>query len=437
MSSHKEKPDRSRDKTLSFETRAIHAGVMPDPTTGAVNPPIYQTAAYAFESTEQAAGLFDLSRAGFIYSRITNPTVAALEKRLASLEGGVGATCAASGHAAQMLIFFSLLSPNDEYIASKKLYGGSISQIKSSFPRGFGWNGHMVDPDDLDAMKRAINEKTKFIFVESLANPAGAISDIEAMARIAEQAHIPLIVDNTMASPYLCRPLEYGASVVTHSTTKFLCGNATSMGGAVIDGGTFDWAKDNKFPALTSEPAYNGMNFCEKFKDKALTAHLHAVGLKDLGPCQQPMNAWLTLLGIETLPLRMQKHCDNALAVAKFLQSHKAVSWVNYAGLENSPYYKLHKKYLPDGAGSVFTFGLKSGAKGCTQVIERARIFTHLANIGDTRSLMIHPYSTTHSPLDEAHKVAAHAGPDLIRLSIGLEKADDLIADLEYAMQGL
>lgn len=421
--------------THGFSTQSIHAGTEPDPATGARVTPIYQTASYVFKDTEHAANLFALKELGYIYSRLTNPTVGALENKLAALEGGAGATCTSCGHAAQLLTFFTLMRPGDEFIAANKLYGGSINQFTNSFPRSFGWKCKFVDPDSMDAFKKAITPKTKAIFVESLANPGGVIVDLEAIAKIAAEAGIPLIVDNTMATSYLCRPFDYGASLVVYSTTKFMSGHGNSLGGAVIDSGKFDWSASEKYPALSEpEPGYHGLKFHETFGELAFTFYAHAVGLRDLGPNQQPTNAWLTSLGIETLSLRMQKHSDNALAVAQYLEKHAAVEWVNYAGLESSPYRKFREKYMPKGAGAVFTFGVKGGFEAGKQVVEGVKLFSHLANIGDTRSLIIHPASTTHSQLDAAELVAAGAGPEVLRLSVGIEDVDDLIADLEQAL---
>ncbi len=425
-----------RKESFGFETRAIHAGARPDAVTGSRNVPIHQTTAYVFEDADQAASLFNLSTFGFIYSRLTNPTVSALEERVASLEGGRAAVCAASGHAAQFLAFFTLLEPGDDFIASRYLYGGSITQFAHSFPR-LGWHATFVDPADLDEVRRAIGPRTKAIFVESLANPGGVVVDLEAVAEVAHEAGIPLVVDNTLASPFLCRPFEWGADLVVHSTTKFLSGHGTSMGGALVESGTFDWAKSGKFPSLTRpEPAYHGLNFYETFGDFGFTMKARAVALRDFGPALSPTNAFYTITGIETLPLRMERHVANALAVARFLEGHPRVEWVSYAGLPSSPYRRLAEKYLPRGAGSVFTFGVKGGYAAGVRLVESVELFSHLANVGDTRSLVIHPASTTHRQLTDEQRLAAGAGPDVIRLSVGLESADDLIADLDRALEG-
>jgi O-acetylhomoserine (thiol)-lyase len=427
-------PRRDWRTDPGFETRAIHAGTPPDPTTGARIMPIYHTTAYVFDDVDHAASLFDLSTFGYIYSRLTNPTVAALEERVASLENGRGATACASGHAAQLLAFFSFMEAGDQFVASRKLYGGSITQFGKTF-RKFGWEAIFVDPDDPQNFARALTPKCKAIFVENLANPGGVIVDIEPIAAIAHKAGIPLIVDNTLATPFLCRPIEWGADIVIHSMTKFLGGHGNSMGGAVVDSGRFDWGQNDKFAGLTQpEPAYHGLRFYETFGDMALVMHMRAVGLRDLGPALSPTNAFLILTGTETLALRMQRHCENALAVASHLERHPQVSWVSYAGLASSPYRPLAQKYMPGGAGSVFTFGVKGGYGAGIKVVEACELLSHLANIGDTRSLILHPASTTHRQLTEAQRTAAGAGPDVVRLSIGLETVDDIIADLDQAL---
>lgn len=417
-----------------FETRAIHAGASPDPTTGARVTPIFQNTAYVFDDVDHAASLFNLHTFGFIYSRLTNPTVSVLEERLASLEGGRAAVCAASGHAAQFLTFFTLLEPGDEFVASRNLYGGSLTQFGLSF-RKLGWTCHFVDPADPENFRRALTPKTKGIFLEVLANPGGIIVDIEKVAAIAHEAGIPLIVDNTLATPYLCRPFEWGADIIVHSTTKFLSGHGNALGGAVIESGRFDWARNDKFPSLAQpEPAYHGLTFYETFGDFAFTTKARAVALRDFGPTMAPMNAFLTITGIETLALRMERHVENARRVAEFLAGHRQVAWVSYAGLPASPYKGLADKYLPKGPGSVFTFGVKGGFAAGVKVVETVELFSHLANIGDTRSLILHPASTTHRQLTDEQRAAAGAGPDVIRLSVGLESADDLIADLDKAL---
>jgi O-acetylhomoserine (thiol)-lyase len=414
-----------------FETRAVHAGTAPDPATGARAMPIYQTTSYTFESADQAARLFDLEEFGNIYSRITNPTVRALENRLASLEGGVGATAAASGHAAQFLAFLPLMKAGDEFVASRNLYGGSVTQFGQSFAR-LGWTVRFVDPDDPENFRRALTPRCKAIFIENLANPGGIVVDIEAAAAVAHDAGIPLIVDNTFATPYLCRPFEWGADLVVHSTTKFLGGHGNSMGGAVIDGGRFDWSR---IPALSEgSTAYHDLKFTEAFGKLAYTVYGHAVALRDFGPALAPFNAFLTLTGIETLPLRMERHCANTLAVARFLEQDRRVAWVSYAGLPSSPYHALASKYLPKGTGAVLTFGVKGGYEAGVRLVESCKLFSHLANVGDTRSLIIHPASTTHRQLADDARAAAGAGPDVVRLSVGIETVEDIVADLDQAL---
>ena len=424
----------SDQKDYGFETRAIHAGAAPDPTTGARATPIFQTTSYVFDDVDHAASLFNLQTFGYIYSRLTNPTVAVLEERIASLEGGRGAVAAASGHAAQFLAFFTLLEPGDEFVAARNLYGGSITQFGLSFDR-LGWTCHFADPTEPENLRRALTPKSKAIFIENLANPGGIVVDMEAVAAIAHEAGIPLIVDNTLATPYLCRPFEWGADLVIHSLTKFLGGHGNSMGGVVVESGTFDWAASGKFPSLT-EPtaAYHGLTFHETFGDFGFTMKARAVALRDFGPSLAPLNAFLILQGTETLPLRMERHVANAQAVAEFLEDHDKVDWVSYAGLPSSPYHDLAKKYLPKGAGAVLTFGVKGGFDAGIRLVEACELFSHLANIGDTRSLILHPASTTHRQLSEEQRIAAGAGPDVVRLSIGLETVDDLIRDLDQAL---
>lgn len=424
-------------RPMQFETLAIHAGAEPDPVTGACGTPIHQSAGYCFKTTKQAANLFSLKESGFIYSRITNPTVAALEEKMTALEGGVGATCTPSGLAANLLAFSALMAPGSDFVSSCKIYGGTTSQFRDTFSRAFGWTCRFVDPTDPENFERAITDKTKALFAESLSNPEGVVGDLEALAKIADKHGIPLIIDNTVATPYLCRPFEYGASIVVHSTTKYLNGHGQAMGGAVVDGGTFDWMKHaEKFPALgKADPSYHDTLFAETFAENPLAMHNHAVGLRDLGVNQQAMNAYLTLLGIQTLPLRMEKHCENALKVAEYLSSHPQVAWVNYPGLKTSPYYKLAQKYMRGGQGSsLFTFGLKGGYAAAVRVVESVALLSHVANLGDTRSLIIHPASTTHSELHEDQKIRAGALPEALRVSIGLENSDDIIADLDQAL---
>jgi O-acetylhomoserine (thiol)-lyase len=425
----------SANVSYGFETRAIHAGASPDPTTGARITPIFQTTAYVFDDVDHAASLFNLHNFGYIYARLTNPTVAVLEERVASLEGGRAAVAAASGHAAQFLIFATMMEQGDEFLASRNLYGGSLTQFGLSFKK-LGWTCHFVDPIDPENFRRALTPRCKAIFLESLANPGGIIVDLEAVAKIAHDAGIPLIVDNTLATPYLCRPFEWGADLIVHSTTKFLDGHGNSLGGVVVESGKFDWSNGGKFPALTEpEPAYHGLRFYENFGDFAFTTKARAVALRDYGPTMAPMNAFLTITGIETLHVRMERHVANAQKVAEFLEQHPRVAWVSYAGLESSSYKALARKYMPRGAGAVFTFGVRGGYEAGIKLVESVRLFSHLANIGDTRSLILHPASTTHRQLSDEQRLAAGAGPDVIRLSIGLETAADLIADLDQALE--
>lgn len=422
-----------RNRTLGFNTRAVKSE--PD-ATGALQVPIYQNASYQFQNTQHAADLFELRQEGYIYSRLTNPTVAALAKRLADLEGGASATCVASGIAANLTALFPLMSPGDEFIASERMYGGTVNQLTVSFQH-FGWVCRMVNPDDIDNFKRAITPKTKAIFVEGLSNPAGVIVDLEGLAKIAHDAGIPLIVDNTVATPYLCRPIEWGADIVTHSTTKYLCGNGSTIGGAIIDSGAFNWAQNDKFPRLAkSEPSYGGRNFVEAFGPMAYTVYNHAVGLRDLGASMAPMHAFLTLNGIETLGLRMERHVTNAKRVAEFLRAHPAVSAVTWSGFPDSPYYALAQKYQPGGAGALFTFTLKGGYEACVKFVESLEVICHVANIGDTRTLVIHPASTTHHQLTALQAASIGLDRAMIRISVGIEDAEDIIADLEQALRG-
>src|SRR3954470_7562479 len=371
----KPQPLPSANVSYGFETRAIHAGAAPDPTTGARTTPIFQTTAYVFNDVDHAASLFNLHNFGYIYSRLTNPTVSVLEERVASLEGGRAACAAASGHAAQFLIFATMMEPGDEFIASRNLYGGSLTQFGLSFKK-LGWTCHFVDPLDPENFRRALTPRCKAIFLESLANPGGIIVDLEPVAKVARDAGIPLIVDNTLATPYLCRPFEWGADLIVHSTTKFLGGHGNSLGGIVVESGKFDWSQGGKFPALTEpEPAYHGLRFYENFGDFAFTTKARAVALRDYGPTMAPMNAFLTITGIETLHVRMERHCANAQAVAEYLAKDPRVAWVSYAGLETSPYRGLAKKYMPGGAGAVFTFGVRGGYDAGVRLVENVQLF--------------------------------------------------------------
>ncbi len=427
--------DTDTPPDYGFETRAVHAGAAPDPTTGARSTPIFQSVGFVFDDTDHAASLFNLQDFGFIYGRITNPTVSVLEERVANLEGGRGAVACASGHAAQQLALYPLMEAGDEFVASRFLYGGSVTQFTHTFRR-FGWRAVFVDPGDEAAVRAAVTERTKCLFIESLANPGGVIVDAELWANVAHEHGVPLIVDNTLATPWLHRPIEHGADIVVHSLTKFMGGHGNSLGGVVVESGTFDWFASGRFPAMTEPtPSYHGLRFAETFGDFAYTMKVRADALRDLGPALAPQNAFHILTGIETLPLRMERHVHNAKTVAAFLEQHPAVAWVSYAGLPSSPYAQLAKKYFPNGPGAVFTFGVKGGFEAGVRLVERVEIFSHLANIGDTRSLIIHPASTTHNQLTDEEKLAAGAGPDVVRLSIGLETADDLIRDLDQALR--
>lgn len=418
-----------------FATLAVHAGGAPDATTGARVTPIYQTASYVFNDADHAASLFGLEAFGNIYTRITNPTEAVLELRMAALEGGTAALALASGHAAQFLAFHTLLEPGDEFVAGRQLYGGSINQFNHSFKK-FNWNVVWADSTDPDSFARAISPKTKAIFCELICNPGGIIADLPAIAAIARTAGVPFIVDNTLASPYLCRPKDFGADIVVESLTKFLGGHGNSIGGVIVDCGTYDWlGSKHRYKTLVDpNPSYNGMRLAETFGNFAFAIAARVMGLRDLGPAIAPLNAFLILTGIETLPLRMAKHCENALAVAQFLEQHPGVSWVNYAGLPANPSYALHRKICPNGAGAVFTFGLKGGFEAGKRFISEVQLFSLLANIGDTRSLIIHPASTTHRQLTPEQRTAAGAGDDVIRLSVGIEDKADIIADLAQAL---
>ncbi len=424
----------SGDKTPAFDTLAIHAGAQPDPATGARATPIYQTTSYVFDDVDHAASLFALESFGNIYTRIMNPTQAVLEERVAALDGGTAALALASGHAAQIVAFHTLLETGDKFIAGRQLYGGSINQFNHTF-RKFGWDVVWADSTKPEEFENALDPKVKAIFVETLANPGGIVIDIEAISRIAKKAGIPLIVDNTLATPYLWRPIEHGADIIVYSLTKFLGGQGNSIGGMIVDCGTFDWMASGKYPTLSESCAsYNGIKLAETFGDFSFAIACRVLGLRDIGPCISPFNAFLILNGIETLPLRMQRHCDNALVVAQWLEKHKNVVWVSYAGLKRDPFHALGQKYLPKGAGAVLTFALKGGYDSGVAMVGNVKLFSHLANIGDAKSLIIHPASTTHSQLTREQRAAAGAGDEVVRLSVGIEDIGDIIADLEQAL---
>jgi O-acetylhomoserine (thiol)-lyase len=424
----------SDSPNYGFDTLQIHAGARPDPATGARQTPIYQTTGYVFRDAEHAAALFNLQEVGYIYSRLTNPTVAVLQERLATLEGGVGGVCCSSGHAAQIMALFPLMQPGCNVVVSTRLYGGTVTQFGQTIKR-FGWSAKFVDFDDLDAVRDAIDDNTRGVFCEAIANPGGYITDLRAIADISDAAGLPLIVDNTSATPYLCRPIEHGATLVVHSTTKYLTGNGTVTGGCVIDSGKFDWSASDKFPSLSMpEPAYHGMKFHETFGNLAFTFHGIAVGLRDLGMTMNPQAAHYTLMGVETLSLRMDRHVANAVKIATWLENDPRVDFVTYAGLPSSPYFHRVEKVCPKGAGALFTFAVKGGYDACIKLVDALEIFSHVANLGDTRSLIIHSASTTHRQLTPAQQEAAGAAPNVVRLSIGTEDAVDLIADLDQAL---
>lgn len=423
-----DKPD------YAFETLQIHAGAHPDPATGARQTPIYQSTAYVFRDADHAAKLFNLEEIGYIYSRLTNPTVSALADRITALEGGAGGICCSSGHAAQIMALFPLMNPGCNVVASTRLYGGTVTQFSQTIKR-FGWSAKFVDFDDTEALAAAIDDNTRAVFCESIANPGGYITDIPAVAAIADKAGIPVIVDNTSATPYLCRPIELGATIVVHSTTKYLTGNGTVTGGCVIDSGKFDWSASDKFPSLSQpEPAYHGLVFHPTLGGMAYTFHGIAIGLRDLGMTMNPQGAHYTLCGIETLSLRMQRHVENAQTVSKWLEDDPRITSVTYAGLPSSPYYDRIPTICPKGAGALFTFGVKGGYDACVKLVDNVKLFSHVANLGDTRSLIIHSASTTHRQLTPEQQTAAGAAPDMVRVSIGIEDANDIIADLDQAL---
>jgi O-acetylhomoserine (thiol)-lyase len=423
--------------TQKLETLTIHAGCEPDPTTNARITPIYQTASYVFDSAEHAANLFALKEFGNIYTRIMNPTNAALEGKIAALEGGAGALAVASGHAAQLLVFHTLMESGCEIVAAKKLYGGSLNQLAHAFAK-FGWKAVFVDADDPANVAAAITDKTRAVFIESLANPGGVVQDIAAIAAVAHAAGVPLVVDNTMATPMLCRPIEHGADIVVHSATKFLNGHGNSIGGLIVDSGKFDWTASDKFPTLTQpNPSYHGAVLSDAVGPIAFIIACRVIGLRDLGPALAPMNAFLALTGMETLALRMERHCSNALALANWLKTHPKIAWVSYAGLPEDAYHGLAQRYLGGRGGAVFTFGLKGGYDAGVGLVSAVKLCSHLANIGDTRSLIIHPASTTHSQLSETELLAAGAGPDVVRVSVGIEHIDDIIADFSQALDAV
>jgi O-acetylhomoserine (thiol)-lyase len=421
-------------RTYAFETQQVHAGAKPDPATGARQTPIYQTTAYVFRDADHAAALFNLQEVGYMYSRLTNPTISVLAERIATLEGGAGAVCCSSGHAAQIMALFPLMAPGRNVVASTRLYGGTVQQFSNTI-RKFGWSAKFVDFDDLAALEAAIDGDTRAIFCETIANPGGYITDLDAVSAVANKVGLPLIVDNTSATPWLCRPIEHGATLVVHSVTKYLTGNGTVTGGAVVDSGKFDWSASGKFPALSDpEPAYHGLKFHEALGAMAFTFYGIAVGLRDLGMTMNPQGAHYTLMGIETLSLRMERHVANAIKVATWLEKDPRVDFVTYAGLPSSPYYNRVARICPRGAGALFTFAIKGGYDAAVKLVNGLELFSHVANLGDTRSLVIHSASTTHRQLSPEARALAGAGDNVVRLSIGIEDADDLIADLDQAL---
>ncbi len=422
------------DRQFGFSTRAIHAGTPPDPQTGSRAAPIYQTAAYVFGSADQAAELFQLRGYGHIYSRISNPTVAAFEERIASLEGGLGAVAFASGLAAQLCLVLSLAQSGDHIVSSENVYGGTVTQFGVTLRR-LGIDVTFVPVDDHDAIRAAIGPRTKMLFAETIGNPSGTIADLERLAQIAHDAGVPLAIDNTFASPYLCRPIEHGADLVVHSATKFLSGHGTLVGGVLVESGTFPWG-NGRFPMLSeASPGYHGKVFTETFGEYAFLMRARAEVLRDVGAVLSPMDAWLLLLGLETLPVRMQAHARNAREVARFLNARAEVEWVRYPGFEDNPQRALAEKYLPHGTGSIFTFGIRGGRAAGRRFIDALDLWSHVANVGDTKSLVIHPASTTHAQLSDEEMLKAGVAPESIRLSVGLEDVEDLIWDLERALR--
>jgi O-acetylhomoserine (thiol)-lyase len=418
-----------------FDTMALHAGQRPDPATGARAVPVYNSTSYVFPDTDRAAGLFNLEQAGHIYSRISNPTVAVFEERVAALEGGVGAVATASGQAALHLALATLLSAGDEIVSSRSLYGGSYNLLQHTMTR-FGVKTTFVDPSDPAHFRRAITPRTRLLFGETIGNPRMDVLDIAAVAAIAHEAGVPFLIDSTFATPYLCRPMEHGADLVLHSATKFIGGHGVTIGGVLVDGGRFDWAASGRFPIMTEpSPGYHGVAFAEEYGPLAFIMKARLEGLRDFGPCMNPQAAFYLLQGLETLPLRMERHVANARRIAAFLESHPAVGWVSYPGLDSHPQRALAMKYLPRGEGALMAFGIKGGRRAGAAFIEGLELFSHLANVGDAKSLVIHPASTTHQQMSGRELEAAGVGEDLVRLSVGLEDPDDLTADLDRALK--
>ena len=424
--------DNAPARELGFATKSLHAGHTPDSASHARAVPIYQTTSFTFDNSDHAAALFGLQQFGNIYTRIMNPTTDVFEQRVAALEGGIAGLATASGQAAQFLAITSLLGPGDELVAASTLYGGTYTQFDVSFRR-LGIDVKFVEPDDPENFRKAITSKTRAVYGETIANPRMNVLDIEAVAKVAHEAGVPLVIDNTMASPYLCRPIEHGADIVVHSATKFLGGHGTSIGGIIVDSGKFAWT--DKYPAITEpSPGYHGMKFGEVFGPLAYIIKARVEGLRDFGPCISPFNSFLMIQGIETLKFRMEAHSRNALAVAEWLEGQAAIAWVKYPGLKSSPYYDISRKYLPKGQGSIVTFGIKGGMEAGRKLIDHVKIFSHLANLGDAKSLIIHPASTTHQQLSDEQQLAAGVSKDLVRISVGIEEVEDLLWDLEQAI---
>ena len=427
-------PDNKIDRSLGFNTRALHAGYSADPTTHARAVPIYQSTSFVFDDSAHAASLFALKEFGNIYTRIMNPTTDVLEQRVASLENGAAALAMSSGQAAQFIALSSLLETGDHFVSSSTLYGGTYTQFDVSF-RKFGFDVTFVEPDDPENFRKAIKPNTKCLYGETISNPRGDVLDIESVAKIAHEHNLPLVIDNTFATPYVCRPIDYGADVVVHSLTKFMGGHGNSIGGMIVDAGKFDWSKSQHPQINRPSRAYHGMNFSEVFGAIAFIIRCRVEGLRDLGPCMSPFNSFLFIQGIETLGMRMDRHLSNSIAVARHLEKHPSVKWVKYASLPSSPYFEKAKKYTPKGAGAVFSFGLKGGFEGGKRFVDSLKLFSHLANVGDARSLVIHPASTTHQQLSSAEQEAAGALPELVRLSVGIEDLDDILWDLDQALE--
>lgn len=424
----------TRERQFGFSTRQLHAGYDPDPVTGSRAAPIYQTTAYDLQSTERASRLFALQEAGNIYTRIGNPTSNIVERRIADLEGGIGAVETSSGHAAQTTAIFAICEAGDHIVSSSALYGGTVSQFKYTFPR-LGISVTLVDPSDPESFRRAIQPNTKLIFGETISNPFSSIFPFEEVAKIAAEFHIPLMIDNTTATPYLCRPFEWGAHIVTHSTSKYIGGHGTSLGGVIVDSGKFNWAKSKRHENFnTPDPSYHDVVYAEDFGPLAFISKTRAGILRDLGTCQSPFNSWMFIQGLETLSLRMERHVQNAQAVAEFLSDHPKVSWVTYSGLPSHPDYARARKYLPRGSSAVLGFGVQGGREAGAKFIDNLKLFSHVANFGDAKSLAIHPASTTHSQLSDEEQRAAGVSPDFIRLSIGLEDVEDILWDLDQAL---